>query len=273
MKRKSNQSVTSPSATVQRFRAFGPPQLLEGEDAAAYDEFLGRICAAVKPLDVIDDISVFNAISYLWDSLRYRRLKAKLMAECLHEALEAFLIEVLDYSHYRGILEKILDQILEEEKIPEDQAQDLARRYARSEPDSVKKVDAVLKTARVQVHVVEKTARGERAKELAQEFAQRKPAAIKQVSKFLASKGRTMDDLLANAITGRIGHNEEIDYLTAIERIERLITIADTCRDAALREIERRRVTLAEALRRKVAEVDGEFEVIDKVPAEAKNAA
>jgi len=37
-----------------RLTLFGAPQLLEGEDLAAYDELLGRAYAAVKPVDVID---------------------------------------------------------------------------------------------------------------------------------------------------------------------------------------------------------------------------
>jgi hypothetical protein len=40
-----------------------------------------------------------------------------------------------------------------------------------------------------------------------------------------------------------------------------------------LREIDRRRVVLGEALRRQVQEVEGEFEVVEKTPAETKSAA
>jgi hypothetical protein len=55
--------------------------------------------------------------------------------------------------------------------------------------------------------------------------------------------------------------------LDKIERIDRLTTIAETRRNAMLREIDRR------TLRRQVQEVEGEFEVIEKTPAEAKSAA
>jgi hypothetical protein len=60
--------------------------------------------------------------------------------------------------------------------------------------------------------------------------------------------------------------------LDDIERIDRLITIAANRRNGMLCEIDRRRAVLGEALRRKVQEVEGEFEVIDKTP-EAKSAA
>jgi hypothetical protein len=62
----------------------------------------------------------------------------------------------------------------------------------------------------------------------------------------------------------------ELDY---IERIDRLITIAENRRDASLREIDRRRAVLGEALRRQVQEVEGEFEVVEKTPPAAKSAA
>ena len=61
--------------------------------------------------------------------------------------------------------------------------------------------------------------------------------------------------------------------LDKIERIDRLITVAETRRNAMLREIDRRRAALGQALRRQVEEVEGEFEVIEKTPAQAKSAA
>jgi hypothetical protein len=42
----------STSTAVTRSSVFGPPLVLEEEDAAAYDELLARVCVAVKPIDV-----------------------------------------------------------------------------------------------------------------------------------------------------------------------------------------------------------------------------
>src|SRR5262249_25358228 len=64
---------------VQRLAVFGPPLLFEGEDAAAYDELLGRICAAVKPADIIDEIFIADIVALEWDVLRLRRLKLSLI--------------------------------------------------------------------------------------------------------------------------------------------------------------------------------------------------
>jgi hypothetical protein len=62
--------------------------------------------------------------------------------------------------------------------------------------------------------------------------------------------------------------------LDETERLDRLITVAEARRNASLREIDRRRAVLGEALRRNVQEVEeGEFEVIETTPAEGKSPA
>jgi hypothetical protein len=58
---------------------------------------------------------------------------------------------------------------------------------------------------------------------------------------------------------------KELDY---IERIDRLITIAENRRDASLREIDRHRSTLGQRVRKSLQEVeDNQFQVIDAAPA------
>jgi hypothetical protein len=84
------------------------------------------------------------------------------------------------------------------------------------------------------------------------------------IHKLLARAGSSIEALIAEALA------EELD---SIERIDRLTTVAETRRNVMLREIDRRRAVLGEVLRRQVQEVEGEFEVIEKTPAEAKSAA
>jgi hypothetical protein len=66
MSRKSESKTEIAAARVpgqaQRLSLFGPPLLLEGEDAAAYDELLARVCAAVKPVDVIDEMLIADIV-------------------------------------------------------------------------------------------------------------------------------------------------------------------------------------------------------------------
>ena len=78
---------------------------------------------------------------------------------------------------------------------------------------------------------------------------------IKQVTNILASKGKTIETVLANALTAN---------LDAVERIERQIALAEGRRDVVLREIDRHRATFVHALRRRAEQIeDADFKVID----------
>jgi len=265
-------SKVSILAAVSDHSLFGPPPLLEGEDAAAYDELYGRVCAAVKPVDIIDEIYIADVVTLEWEILRLRRLKLSLIKASLHGPLQNFLTEALDYREYRQGFEQNLAEILQT-RLSQEQARELAHRCARSEQDAVKKVEIVLQAAGLKMNRILDQALADRAKALTQEYQRGEPRAIKQVTKVLASSGRTMDDLIAIAVNDKTGFGSDHDHLTILERIDHLTTVAETRRNVTLREIERRRTRLGEALRRQVQEVEGEFEVIEKTPAEAKSAA
>ena len=71
-KNKSKTEIAAPRVPgrAQRLALFGPPLLIEGEDAAAYDQLLARICAAEKPVDIIDEIFIADVVSLEWEVLR-----------------------------------------------------------------------------------------------------------------------------------------------------------------------------------------------------------
>jgi antitoxin component HigA of HigAB toxin-antitoxin module len=146
-------------------------------------------------------------------------------------------------------------------------AREWARKYARDEPDAIKEVDKLLDAARLDINEIEDSAKEHRAEELAEAYARREPDVLKKVTNLLASSGRTMDDLMASAVA------ENADSLTSLERLDHLITVAEARRNAMLREIDRHRAALGEALRRNLQEVEGKFTVIEKMPAEAMSAA
>jgi hypothetical protein len=92
---------------------------------------------------------------------------------------------------------------------------------------------------------------------LADAWAARDPQAIKQVDDLLSAKGLSMDLAVARALASNIG---------PFERIDAMISNLEARRNAALRELERRRASLALALRRATDDViDAEFE--DVAPA------
>src|SRR5471032_148218 len=77
--------------------------------------------------------------------------------------------------------------------------------------------------------------KAQKVEELAQEYARREPEAIRLVDELLASSGRTIHDLVLEALP------RDLDE---IERIDRLISVAETRRNISLREIDRRRTVL-----------------------------
>jgi hypothetical protein len=261
-------SMTSAPTRAHRFAFFDPPPLLEGEDAALYDELVGRMWAAVKPVDIIDELYVAGVVYQEWEIMRWRRLKVALLQASLHDALQEFLQQWLGYEAYAenfaAALAENLAEILPEspEKDRAEEAKELAHQYARSQPDAVKKVRQRLKYAGRDADQILKQAKVQRAEALLQEYVRREPEAIQRVNELLASSGRTMHDLVIKALPVKIDD---------IERIDRLITIAETRRNTSLREIDRRRALLGEALRRNLQDAeDAEFEVIETIPAEGQ---
>jgi hypothetical protein len=268
-------ATTNVSGQAQRLALFGPPLLLEGEDAAAYDEFLARIHAAVNPADIIDEVFIADVVSLEWEVLRWRRLKLSLIRTLGLKALESFLAKKLEYDLYSEHFAADLTKILQD-NLPEDEAsaQTLAHRCAQNEADAVDKVNEVLSSMRqnmgfegyaLDMNQILHRAQAHKAEELVQEYVRGEADAVTLVHELLSGAGVTMDTLVADAL------GQKLDL---IERIDRLATIAESRRNASLREIDRRRAVLGETLRRSVQEIeDGEFKVIETAPAKQTDAA
>ncbi len=248
-----------------RLALFGAPLLIEGEDAATYDELLARMLAAVKPADVIEEMLIADMAMLEWEVLRWRRLKTSLIQARGLKELEAFLREQLDYDLYSDLLADRLTEILQE-NLSEDQAKDaqkLARRCARNEPDAVDKVNKILAGInRQNVDWFLKYARAEKAKDLVLGYVRHEPDAVALVDEHLAGAGTSMDTLVADALA---------EKLDDIERIDRLTAAAEGRRNAALRE--RRRVVLGELLRRSVQELEERERKLLEPPAKGEKAA
>ena len=93
------------------------------------------------------------------------------------------------------------------------------------------------------------------ADRLAASWARNEAAGRKEVKRLLASAGLSMDAVMAQTLALKISD---------IERIDRMVMTAEARRDATLREIERHRAALGQALRRETEQVEeGEFEEVD----------
>ena len=209
---------------------------------------------------------IADVVSLEWEVLRWRRLKSSLIRARGIEALEAFLCEQLDYDLYSEHFADDLTEILQE-NLPKDQAKN-AETLAPSVPGMNRKP-----TTRSMRFSPRRTEHGHSPRRCAAPQGERararvraaQPDAVTLVDELLTGAGMTMDALMAEALAKK---------LDDIERIDRLTTIAESRRNASLREIDRRRAVLGETLRRSVQEIeDGEFEVIETTPAKGKNAA
>ena len=152
------------SGPAQRLALFGPPPLIEGEDAAAYDQLLASICAVVKPVDIIDEMFIADVVALEWEVLRWRRLKSSLIRARGLEALEGFLAEQLELN-YDLYAEHFADHLAEilRDNFPEDQVEDaqtLAHECARNEPDADDKVNEMLSPASAWTWTTSCTVRG-----------------------------------------------------------------------------------------------------------------
>ena len=71
----------SSAKAFRRPHLFGPPPILEGEDARAYNEMLDRVFRAIAPTDFIEEIWARDLVDVTWEMFRYRRLLAALMSD------------------------------------------------------------------------------------------------------------------------------------------------------------------------------------------------
>jgi hypothetical protein len=138
-----------------------------------------------------------------------------------------------------------------QDNLPEDHAEDrlerLARDCALNKTDAVDAVNEILGSIDLDMDHVRNQARVNKAEELVKEYARRESEAIALIDEFLAKAGTTIDALIIPHL------KNQLEY---IDRVDRLITIAEGRRNASLREIDRRRAVLGERLRRSVQEIE-----------------
>jgi hypothetical protein len=213
----SKTSSKSITPTQARFALLGQPQLLEGEGAAAYDELFGRLCAAVKPVDIIDEMFTFDVAQLEWEVLRWRRLKWSLLRARGLEALEGFLAKQLDYDVYSEQFADDLAVILQNfSEGKEASAQNLACKCAGNEAKAVDEVNRILEHTGVYLDNILDDARTKKAKELLQKYVQHNRDIVTEIHEFFADTGLSLDALLTNELS------ERPEYLDYIERFDRL---------------------------------------------------
>jgi hypothetical protein len=265
-KSKTPTSILPAVARVERLAVLGPPLLLEQGDDAVYQEVLARICAAVKPANVIEEIFVADVLFLQWEILGFRRLKSAVVRDIMYKAISNFLLEAIDYNSFADDYERALREQLEE-NIDEKQGlvpETLVRQFLENEPDATKKIDELLEATGKSTYSIYQAIKNGTVEQLTRSCVRGEPRAVKRVNKLVALRGVTVQDLVAEPLSRK---------MDAIERMDRLIASAETRRNASLREIDRRRAVLGQELRRSLEAADNDFEVIEATCVEGKDAA
>jgi len=237
-------SKSKTKESIPRYRSyanlFGPPPLLVREDAANYDELLARIRAVVKPVDIFGAMFVADLAALQCDILRLNRWKSALMHVCRVEAVRKLLQVHLNRRPY---MSKKIAQRLNEDAFA-------------SLPQTGEEIGAALLRA---VHRF----RDRLDTSIARKYIQGEPKAVAVVNKLLAKHHTHIEAVTAE---------EQTNKLREIAQIDRLIEGAERRRSAILREIDRHHALLAEALRRRVQEVeDAKYQVIETPPTKGKH--
>lgn len=73
------------SNALGRADIFGPPPILEGEDAEAYNEILDRVFAAIRPTDVVEEILARDHTDVTWEKHRWRQALTTLINDEISE--------------------------------------------------------------------------------------------------------------------------------------------------------------------------------------------
>jgi len=89
-------SAAKKQAKASTSHLLGPPLLIGGEDAAAFEALLARVTAGVKPADAIEEIWVRDIVELVWDMARLRRLKTSLLQVAAPDGLRRVLIPLVD---------------------------------------------------------------------------------------------------------------------------------------------------------------------------------
>jgi hypothetical protein len=154
-----------------------------------------------------------------------------------------------NYALHREHFQSYLTEILKDNLPPEqaDSAEMLAAECTPNTDEASDKFDEVLSSIGLHTKMVLDDARADKAKQLVQEYVRGEREAVTLIHQLLADAGMSMDSFITKVLCDRIDD---------IERIDRLTAIAETRRNAALREIDRRRAVLGETLRRSVREIE-----------------
>lgn len=248
---------------IQQLALLHPPLLFGREERDAYDQLFARLSVAVKPVDLIEEMFVSDIASLQWEIMELRQLKVAFTKSIAFEALEEFLRESLPFKMYEADFKRAIQQVIDETVTADEaaSARHALDRCTREEAGAAEELNGMLSKAGRNSLLMCIEAKYAKAEALARSFLRGDAAALKQVKPLLSRQSLTLHDVLDPLL---------IDKIDTIDRINRLILGAESLRNATLREIDRRRARLGEALRHTIEMEDRPLEVIDSPPLQEK---
>ena len=100
---------------------FGPPPILEGEDATTYDRIIERVSTAVRPNDFIEEIWVRDLVDVIWTILRLRRIQAAYLNDSVSDIAqddadsEATILARAEAETLKGTEKEQMDRLINDE--------------------------------------------------------------------------------------------------------------------------------------------------------------
>lgn len=186
---------TKSTVKPNRLILFGPPPLLEGEDAAAYDKLLALITETLKPQDIFEEFWVRDALDLSWEVLRWRRVKSQLVKANLHRGM-------------KGVLERLTGYL---------NADALAGGWATGDEETVEQVNELLSQASLTMDeviaetIAIKISDIERIDRLTMNAEVRRNAVLREVDRHRTNKSQ--------ALIAAIDTVEDVEY-TEVAQIE-----------------------------------------------------
>jgi hypothetical protein len=125
-------SPAAPASASRLVALFGEPLLLPGENRTDFDSFCQAARDAIAPKNLIEEIFLHDFVHLAWDNLRLRRQKTGLLIAGAHKGL-ASLLRAFVSSHV---------------------ADALAQYWARRDQEQIKRVEAILDAAQLNMEAV-----------------------------------------------------------------------------------------------------------------------
>jgi hypothetical protein len=203
---------SNPTEAVRKLAFLGPSPVLQNENSAEYDELLSHLLGDLKPIDVVEAIWIRDVADLTWEVRRWRRMKI-----CVVEAaMAAAMVYVLAAPSHRRLAEIGAIKNVENANFGP---------LSKEAPISGTPRTVTSSDKRSRSHT---------------RFAKKLAADPTALNQFLAKIKLVDDTVITRAFL------EELDH---IERIDRLMMNAEGRRNAALREIDRRRSNFGRTMR------------------------